>query len=482
MSSPSSMKTAGRTVLTLTLGLTLGACQDPPIEGSDETETGETETGDGDGDPGDGDGDPGDGDGDPGDGDGDPGDGDPGDGDGDPSECGNGMVEEGEACDDGNEVEDDECTNACQLPACGDGILHEGEGEACDDGNVEPGDGCTAACQLPGAELWSMIIDVNENGDDDIGYEVVLDSGDNIDVVLTSNGDHRLAEYDSDGIGQWNYAALDTDRTSLDILSTDYLVIGGTLGNQGAARAYDSDGNLAWTELIPANNSSVLDVAVDDMDFIIGAGYIANGDAHLYRDDDMGAEQWEVTSDGGDALGPVAVGANGQIWVIRSAPDQLETYTADGQAGWTSIELSLGIHEDLVVDGDGNAYLLSGANDNSLISLTKFDNAGEITWTVMHDDPQQLEIAGGLALLPGGGVIIAGSTNGGGGGSDALLAFYDGEGESIIPDIVLDGDLNADDFDVFYGVAVGDGYGVAVGSHDPAGQSDSDLWLHKFEL
>ena len=31
-----------------------------------------------------------------------------------PAVCGNGQVETGEACDDGNEVDGDDCTNACQ--------------------------------------------------------------------------------------------------------------------------------------------------------------------------------------------------------------------------------------------------------------------------------------------------------------------------------------------------------------------------------
>src|SRR5690606_33905643 len=40
--------------------------------------------------------------------------------------------------------------NECQLPACGDGVVHEGE--QCDDGNAEDADGCTNACTPgPGA-------------------------------------------------------------------------------------------------------------------------------------------------------------------------------------------------------------------------------------------------------------------------------------------------------------------------------------------
>lgn len=36
---------------------------------------------------------------------------------------GNGQLGPGEACDDGNEVDEDGCTRDCQLAACGDGIL-----------------------------------------------------------------------------------------------------------------------------------------------------------------------------------------------------------------------------------------------------------------------------------------------------------------------------------------------------------------------
>lgn len=51
-----------------------------------------------------------------------------------------------EECDDGNSVDDDGCTNACQHPECGDGILQTGE--ECDDGNSVDDDACTNACTL----------------------------------------------------------------------------------------------------------------------------------------------------------------------------------------------------------------------------------------------------------------------------------------------------------------------------------------------
>ena len=69
-------------------------------------------------------------------------------------DCGDGELAEDEACDDGNEVNTDACTNVCEEAVCGDGILRLGleagdDGyEACDDGNVLGEDGCAADCQL----------------------------------------------------------------------------------------------------------------------------------------------------------------------------------------------------------------------------------------------------------------------------------------------------------------------------------------------
>jgi fibro-slime domain-containing protein len=87
---------------------------------------------------------------------------------GNPSLCGNGVIDPGEQCDDGNKTPGDGCSAICQIPAgwtctgtpsvcsmagvCGDGIL--GATEACDDGNTVSGDGCSSDCKTvdPGYE------------------------------------------------------------------------------------------------------------------------------------------------------------------------------------------------------------------------------------------------------------------------------------------------------------------------------------------
>jgi cysteine-rich repeat protein len=61
-------------------------------------------------------------------------------------QCGNGEVDPGETCDDGNLDNSDACLNSCVLAVCGDGFVQSGA-EECDDGNSDNSDTCTAQCQ-----------------------------------------------------------------------------------------------------------------------------------------------------------------------------------------------------------------------------------------------------------------------------------------------------------------------------------------------
>ncbi|MGE0788166.1 MAG: DUF4215 domain-containing protein [Sandaracinaceae bacterium] len=61
--------------------------------------------------------------------------------------CGDGTMDTGEECDDGNDVPDDTCTNYCSLTdGCGDGNVDSGE--ECDDDNLVSGDGCSSTCMV----------------------------------------------------------------------------------------------------------------------------------------------------------------------------------------------------------------------------------------------------------------------------------------------------------------------------------------------
>lgn len=63
-------------------------------------------------------------------------------------QCGNGVVEAGEACDDGNGDDGDSCLSTCVEARCGDGFI-ERTVELCDPGGVDGGAGCTSNCTVP---------------------------------------------------------------------------------------------------------------------------------------------------------------------------------------------------------------------------------------------------------------------------------------------------------------------------------------------
>jgi general secretion pathway protein A len=61
--------------------------------------------------------------------------------------CGDGLVDPGEECDDGNDIASDGCLTTCRQAVCGDGVLHAGV-EECDDGNASNDDTCLFGCAL----------------------------------------------------------------------------------------------------------------------------------------------------------------------------------------------------------------------------------------------------------------------------------------------------------------------------------------------
>lgn len=82
------------------------------------------------------------------------------------STCGNGTVESGEQCDDGNTIDTDACTATCQNAVCGDGSIQAGV-EACDDGagnSDSTADACRTDCSP--ASCGDGVVDTGEMCDD----------------------------------------------------------------------------------------------------------------------------------------------------------------------------------------------------------------------------------------------------------------------------------------------------------------------------
>ena len=100
--------------------------------------------------------------------------------------CGDGIVEAGvEACDDGNQIDDDDCPNNCAPPVCGDGIVQD---EACDDGNNIDTDGCLTTCLVAAwRRLRTCGVESCDDGNDD-NSDGCLDTAQLRAVVMVFNG------------------------------------------------------------------------------------------------------------------------------------------------------------------------------------------------------------------------------------------------------------------------------------------------------
>lgn len=77
--------------------------------------------------------------------------------------CGNGVVDSGESCEDGNTVGADGCSATCVSEFCGNSQMDGNE--SCDDGNTADGDGCSATCASD-ETCGNSVIDGGEDCDD----------------------------------------------------------------------------------------------------------------------------------------------------------------------------------------------------------------------------------------------------------------------------------------------------------------------------
>jgi cysteine-rich repeat protein len=73
------------------------------------------------------------------------------------NQCGNLLLDQGEACDDGNQMSNDSCSGDCSSnETCGNGVTDGIKFEQCDDGNFVDHDGCDSKCRLEVA-TWSQL-------------------------------------------------------------------------------------------------------------------------------------------------------------------------------------------------------------------------------------------------------------------------------------------------------------------------------------
>jgi cysteine-rich repeat protein len=393
--------------------------------------------------------------------------------------------------DDPSDSDTDESTDTGTPASCGDAIIDDGE--QCDDGNDVDGDGCNTDCVASGAVIWEVHhdvvgfgdcaydVDVNAAGTIAISGEAQSEDGDTYDVLTAQIGadgtiawaavhdsenpdesaggstdraygvgieddgeivvaGHELLEnervwvrkYDAAGEALWTRTGPDTaDGRGYGVaLGTDGEVfVVGTHGLFAFASKYNTNGIEFWTEERKGSDGcNGCDrlwraVALDDGGVIVtGALDNETSDFYIARMDADGNDVWSDTVDSGNMYGDYPLGftalGDSTLVIIQwgdEAAREMRRYDADGNVEWMLDSPGMGLGEviDVAAMGDGGFVTVSdgwGGDDvGTVATVERFDADGGPMWSteiVTTLDEGAHEIRG---IATGGGrVVVAG--------------------------------------------------------------------------
>lgn len=286
---------------------------------------------------------------------------------------------------------------------CGNGVLEDGE--SCDDGNNAPDDGCHPLCVEPYEPAWTQSYNAEDR--DDRGFALAVDaSADAIYLCgFTSSEaggrDLLVQRYGlTDGTRAWTWSS-DTDAqtdTAEHLVvddNGDVVVVGVVTNGAGTERGwvakFDPTGALVWEQLDPVA-SKIEGVAMADDGRIVGVGRAGS------QGGSMSWQQW-YTPDGS-----------------RDGEPLLDALDAAGDSRGVDV---------ITVPGVG-VQVTGVIVDNGVPNLwtARYDNLGAQLWEHLVPDPDGDVPRGvGQALNPLGGSAIAGVRD-----TDIFVQFYDDTG------------------------------------------------------
>ena len=400
-------------------------------------------------------------------------------GDETPAWCGDGVVDDGEACElgIGNEVGAD-CTATCELPRCGDGILTPLE--ACDGAAAadRPSPGpwsCAEDCQWRSPTVW---VDdwADQSGHDDVAM-VVEPAGDGTFRALgwqdgEAGPQWLLRMLDAQGARIWS-RALDAGACGN---SSPWLGVSGDLaaaltfpctGEATVVQAFDSEGTLAWSNdgLVPESAGAGL--------WGSAAGFAVYSSSLA---DDVVRFDLQFIDPEGELVWKVAL--DDPLWT--TVADDTTLYGAGSETVW-SRRLSDGALVDsaplpsssacAALDGRGRLVLArQPGNLSDPFRLESFDAAFDVSWSVdLGDPPNSLRRRYGVDA--GGGRIVLALEQ-----QDPRLGAFDSYAGVLIFDesgaplgqLALQGSGHGRDFAVDVAITA-EGHVVAAGARSRAG-------------
>ena len=345
---------------------------------------------------------------------------------------------------------------------CGDGMRDPGE--ACDDGNEIEADGCNNDCTVSGSVLWEHS-QASGTGNTDDAYAVAVDADGRAHVAGETFGagvDFWVRQYTEDGGLGWTVtmdggAALNEGARAAVLDGATLYVVGyanvAGQSNNVVLRSFDAGGGLGLDVMYndPLNGSNVgQGVAVDPMGNIVVAANesVAMQGSNIWAREytPAGATAWTVGYGGPalstdqaravatDAMGNVAVagyhtvtGQGRDVWV--------RVYDTAGAEQWTGTYGNANALDDealgVAFDSMGNVVVAGFELDPVIpwrLFLRKYDPGGAELWTMPWDgDTGEGARAFGVTIDAADDIIITGQHREGG-FSQLLVRKYDPDG------------------------------------------------------
>jgi len=411
--------------------------------------------------------------------------------------CGDGTVEQDEACDDGiNDGSYDGCMPGCAAlgPHCGDGI--EQGVEVCDDGDQTNGNGCNIDCVVSGSVRWTETIDTVT----EVRGLAILPDDDEFIAVGPEGSDAWIRRYTADGGVVWTtmYSGPGGDEADAQAVATDTdgnVYAAGNYGGYGSqgngwVQKYDGDGSAGYVHTFDSVVNSSVDyisgVTVNDEGYavVVGQADPDTQDIWVRRLGQNGSEFWTRTYDGGgsDYAAAVALDSGGNIIVVgtTSTDAWIRKYNSDGGTLWTEIEQgSPYAYPSGVATDSMDRIVIVGILDSD-IWVQQRDPDGNTLWTDTFS--AEAEIASGTAIATDSddNIVVVGHISKPG-GRDMWVRKYDADGEELW---TQEGQLGVQapyDDTFAWAVAIDAQQNVIVGGREALDEDGSSYaWIRKY--
>jgi len=300
---------------------------------------------------------------------------------------------------------------------CGNGVLDLGE--ICDDGNLADGDGCNAVCDLEGCQVPDLPI--AERLHDFDGHHINGQGG----VATLAGGDLMAAFPMEPGIDEYSGLAL-LDKADLSLVSSTGV---GTIHDEDLSRivANHAGGAYVTSTVYDGSWGSALINKVDEDGNLLWSTQI--------DPDISGNTIWEIVLSG------AAVGADDTVGIVGTLVDRsndedwgfVAAVDANGTlrhaSAWRAWSLKDSEYHGIAATADGG-WLISGSNTEVINKswIMKVDSSGGSVWWSEYDNGTDDFLLYDVVETSDGGAIVVGTHSSLGNDTDAYIARYDASG------------------------------------------------------